>query len=78
MQTNLPRFPFDFSRLRNRIPAFIYIKLFGEGFVLEVRVLVKVLQLGKHKSNVSVMQDRERLQVEGEPYNSQSLFCIQT
>lgn len=47
MQTHLSSFPFDFSRLGNRIPALVYIELFGEGFVLKVRILVKILQKRK-------------------------------
>lgn len=41
--THLASLPFDLSGLGNRIPTFVDIKLFGEGFVLKVGILVKVL-----------------------------------
>lgn len=56
MQTNLSSFPFDFSWLGNRVSALIYIKLFGEGFVLKVRILVKILQKRKHIC-ISILYD---------------------
>lgn len=56
MQTNLSSFPFDFSWFGNRISALIYIKFFGEGFVLKVRILVKILQKRKHICVTSVSE----------------------
>lgn len=41
--THLASLPFDFSGLGNRIPTFVDVELFGEGFVLKVGILVKVL-----------------------------------
>lgn len=43
-ETNLSSFPFDFGGFGHRISALVNVKLFGEGFVLKVWVLIKILQ----------------------------------
>lgn len=79
-KTNLSSFPFDFSRFRNRISALVYIKLFGEGFVLEVWILIKILQKKKHLCHIctSIRYDIYNVYVQSEPDDSQNLFYIQT
>ena len=78
--TNLSSFPFDFSWFRNRISALVYIKLFGEGFVLEVWILIKILQKKKHLCHIctNIRDDIYNVYVQSEPDDSQNLFYIQT
>lgn len=74
-QTNLSSFPFDFRWFGNRVAALVYIKLFGEGFVLEVWILIKILQERKHSDKNIASYN---LWILREPDNSQNLFYIQT
>lgn len=54
--THLATLPFDFSGLGNRIPTFVDVELFGEGFVLKVGILVKVLREKHTAVSVSVRE----------------------
>lgn len=47
-ETDLSGFPFDFGGFGDGISALVYVKLFGEGFVLKVWILVKILRETEH------------------------------
>lgn len=63
-QTHLPTFPFDLSGFGNRISSLVDVKLFGENFVLEVRVLVEGLQ--EHRGERRLQRTRSE-QTQTEP-----------